>query len=344
MLTVRAGNRLPSRVRHHGFTLIELLVVVAIIAVLLSILMPALTRAREQARATVCGSNIKQALNGAITAMIEGGMRRERVSTNYGWAVPSFKVNYGETEIFNCPNDPEPRPVPAMYVKILPDRGRTAGDGIYNRIKKRPNNVWQVDVQDSIDADNFGFDANNSGDIDLLLEYQVIPGQSSGQIRVAQKESALSFTVMDYKERTIWSHINGRTDPVGMPILWLSYGANASAGLKSVKGNPALILEAAKPGIFPERLGSYPADDPLGKALRFNHGSHTGDRDLRPAVYTRSNHVAGEFLPTEYQPRTRMNVGFYDSHVERVHYSQMIHNPRSVFWLGSNTRGNREFD
>ena len=42
-----------------GFTLVELLVVVGVIAVLASLLMPALARAREQGRRAACLSNVR---------------------------------------------------------------------------------------------------------------------------------------------------------------------------------------------------------------------------------------------------------------------------------------------
>jgi prepilin-type N-terminal cleavage/methylation domain-containing protein/prepilin-type processing-associated H-X9-DG protein len=122
---------MPASTRRRAFTLVELLVVVGIIALLLAILLPALGRARKQARAVVCLSNLHQ-----LAAVFHAYL-----SENKGR--PPVHGADGVLDLLIPRNDTSTEPPLALCPEAT-EFGRMIGRGQYDSYNGTAHHAWGV--------------------------------------------------------------------------------------------------------------------------------------------------------------------------------------------------------
>ncbi len=99
------GSRRVGYAGARAFTLIELLVVIAIIAILAAIIFPVFARAREQARKTVCLSNIRQATTGIMLYVQDYDETMPAAAINY-WDASDVCLDAGFQNVTSVASNP----------------------------------------------------------------------------------------------------------------------------------------------------------------------------------------------------------------------------------------------
>ncbi|UCC22838.1 MAG: type II secretion system protein [Planctomycetota bacterium] len=237
---------MPAR---KAFTLVELLVVIAIIALLMSILMPSLSRARNQAKAAICQSRLKQW--GVVFTMYTNdhdgytpglGAGDWTMTGTGGWWMNPLRPYYKEPDLKLCPSATKP------YTE-----GGTVPFGAWT-INEYYYDIWDVDppvygsygpngwiahaVEEDQDFKWFveswefhwrSFNVNNSDQIPLMLDCITVDGWPHHTNDPPEFEGWYSLAMVDEMKRFCLNrhdaHVNGvfmdcSVRKIGLKELW----------------------------------------------------------------------------------------------------------------------------
>ncbi len=204
-----------------GFTLIELLVVVAIIVILIAILLPSLAKARESAKRTTCGSNLRQF-----------GMALRYYANDNGDRLPPGNGDVYQSFYNSCLN---------FVLELNPYLQTVDASFSWGSYYPNPNKFWHC--PNDMSADGLGFEniwQGNSYD----FEWQYCG------VKIAP--------IMSSCVESVWPGWNGILNPVGqdratlMFDLWGKHGDGTAVNVVYLDGHVEFLKGGmVKPLKFP---------------------------------------------------------------------------------------------
>jgi prepilin-type N-terminal cleavage/methylation domain-containing protein/prepilin-type processing-associated H-X9-DG protein len=220
------------RSNRNAFTLVELMVVIGIIAMLISILLPALQNAQRSAKAVRCATQMKSFYNGTKTWLTDNPRRRV-FSGGSGWNGALMRY-MKDPKIFVCPQDDNPfsggTATVAIRVQNTGEILGLQGGARVHRTEKGPNE-YVLGIEDS-PPPNSDMDFN-----DLVLDVKTDPLTGMVTITVMSSEAAYRFDLINAATgEVLVPNFQQANLNYKVPGSFCSYGWNQEDGAYGING------------------------------------------------------------------------------------------------------------